>query len=451
MKIKLLSLLVASAIAGAATPAFALDDAAILKRLEKLETQRKADQAEIDALRNKVQQLEGQKGNAVSSDEASKLHEEIVKVDQKATSRIESAKKTIEGERDKLKINGYMSVYGVKSTNKAVDFASGIDNHVGFNSDTIAGIQFDYKMDENLDAVVQLRAEGRNNYEVETPWAFLRYKLTPTTTVRAGRMVAPVYLYADSLDIGYTYPWVRPPVEMYSTSSPLFTGVDLTQSFNFGGWDNSLQVVYGDSDRSTTGSNISTDYTAGLALTFNNAAWTFRTAAFHSENFSVAQFALLPDFLGVGAGSLDYYSAAIRYDDGALLVLVEGRKIATNKKLEKAIADSDGFYTTVGYQLDKFMPYVTWAKAYSTNEKLAPIFIQESLESVGLGLRYNLTNKIVIKGEATKYNHFDGTAGVSTMTTLPGAYAADPANLPTLQKLDQDGATVMSLGVDAIF
>jgi len=450
MKIKLLSLLVASAIAGAATPAFALDDAAILKRLEKLETQRKADQAEIDALRNKVQQLEGQKGNAVSSDEASKLHEEIVKVDQKATSRIESAKKTIEGERDKLKINGYMSVYGVKSTNKVVTLGSGVDNHVGFNSDTIAGLQFDYKLDDQLSAVVQLQAEGRDEFNVDTSWAFLRYKLGPSTTVRAGRMVAPLYLYADSIDVGYTYPWVRPPIEMYSTAALPYTGVDLNQSFNFGNWNNSLQVIYGDitgtQGKGGAKADVSTDYLAGLALTFNNDAWTFRLAAFHFDNFG------LDTSIGQFSGNLDYYSGAVRYDNGALLVLVEGRKVAPTGDVEKfANPETDGFYTTVGYQIDKFMPYATWAKGYSVKEQ--QIYMEQHLESYGLGLRYNLTDKVVIKGEATKYQSFDGTGGVATMSELPvpnlGALA--PGNSAALQKLNDDGATVMSLGVDAIF
>lgn len=437
MKIKLLSILVASAIAGAATPAFALDDAAILKRLEKLENQRKADQTEIDALRSKVQQLESQKGNAVSSDEASKLREEIVKVDQKATSRIESAKKTIEGERDKLKVNGYMSVYGVKANNKAVTLASGVDNHTGFNSDTIAGIQFDYKLDDQLNAVVQLQAEGKNNYELNTPWAFLRYKLTPTTTVRAGRMVLPLYLYADSIDVGYTYPWVRPPIEMYGTASQRFTGVDLTQNFSFAGTNNSVQVLFGDGD----GTQYKSDYLAGLFVTFNYDAWTLRAGELYIDNLAVPGLPL--------SDSIAYQSASLRYDNGGLLWLTEARHINTGKNLELYVPDSDGFYTTLGYQIDKFMPYGTFGKSYTVGE-LPGTSSPVSQQSLGLGLRYNLTDKVVIKGEATKYDHFDGTAGVTA--TLPGVNGVlNPANLPTLNKLDKDGATVMSLGLDAIF
>jgi hypothetical protein len=440
MQRKLVSILIACAVGGMSSSAFSLDDKAVLKRLDQLEAQRKADQAEISALRSKVQQLETQKTGAVSSDEATRLREEIVKVDKKNNSRIESVKKSVEGEREKLKINGYMSVYGVKSTDKNVTLSSGVDNHIGFNSDTIAGIQFDYKMDDKLDAVVQLQAEGRDDYDLDTPWAFLRYKLTPTTSVRAGRMVTPLYLYADSIDVGYTYPWVRPPIEMYSVSSSLYTGVDLIQQFNFGGWNNSVQVLFGDGDGDVSGVSLKSDYQAGLFATFNYDAWTFRAGGSHAENLHIAGTPTST------IDSLDYLSASLRYDNGALLVLAEARRINSDKDIEIWIPDSDGFYTTVGYQIDKFMPYATWAKAYSTNEPQSAQ--RQHQDSIGLGLRYNLTNKVVVKGEATKYDHFDGTAGVTAFSQLPTT-AIERAD--ALRQLDDDGVTIMSLGVDAIF
>lgn len=441
MQRKLISLLIACTVAGIASPAYSLDDKAVLKRLDQLEAQRKADQAEISSLRSKVQQLETQKTGAISSDEATKLREEIVKVDKKAATRVDSVKKSLEGERDKLKINGYMSVYGVKSTDKNVTLSSGVDNHIGFNSDTIAGIQFDYKMDDNLNAVVQIQAEGRDDFDLDTPWAFLRYKLTPTTTVRAGRMVTPLYLYADSIDVGYTYPWVRPPIEMYSVSSPRYTGVDLVQSFDFAGWNNSVQVLFGDGDGDISSTSVKSNYQAALFVTLNHDAWTLRAGQLHAENLTINNVAAYAD-------SVDYLSASLRYDNGSLLVLAEGRRINAGKKLEVLLPDSDGFYTTVGYQIDKFMPYVTWAKAYSIDEPVNMLAPKQSQESVGLGLRYNLTDKVVLKGEATKYDHFDGTAGVSSFAELP---TTPIERTDALQQLDKDGVTIMSLGVDAIF
>lgn len=445
MKKKLLSLLIASACVGVMPSAFAADDAAIMKRLDKLEAQRKADQAEIDALRSKVQQLESQKpaaGTAVSSDEAAKLHEEIVNVDKKAESRVESVKHSIDTEREKLKVNGYMSVYGVKSTDSAVTLGKGIDNHISFSPDSKAAVQFDYQVNSNIDAVVQMQSAGDNDYQLTTPWAFLRYNVSPSTKIRVGRMVAPIYLYADSIDVGYTYPWARPPVEMYGTAPINYQGVDLLQNFNFGHWNNTLQFLYGDNNGDVSGVSVKGNYLAGVGLTLNNDAWTIRTSYTHADNVVIGGGGQ-----SAGPGAIDYLSGAVRFDDGALFALVEGKHVRTNGKLNDSLPTVDGFYTTLGYQIDAFMPYATWAKAYSVDDGNLPTFLKQSQQSLSLGLRYNLTDKVVIKGEATKYSNFDGTPGITSFTDL-GTYLSNPA---ISQRLDQDGVTLMSFGFDAIF
>ena len=453
MKKKLLSLVITSVCMGAIPSAFAADDSAILKRLDQLEAKRKADQAEIEALREKVQKLEQKNSPAaagISSDEAAKLHEEIVNVDKKASSRVDSVKHSIDTEREKLKINGYMSVYGTKSTNKDITANTGIDNHVGFKSDTVAGIQFDYKVNPNIDAVVQIQAAGSDEYQVETNWAFLRYSISPSTKIRAGRMVAPLYLYADSIDVGYTYPWVRPPVEMYGTGPVRYQGIDLLQNFNFAQWNNTLQVFYGDIDSTISTGTTKGDYFAGAALTFNHDAWTVRSSYAYADNVNVSAF-------GSATGSIGYLSGAVRYDDGGLFALIEGKNIRSTGDLNQHLPTIDGFYTTLGYQLNEFFPYATWAKSYSTQDGNitgpTAFLSKQSQESIGLGLRYNLTDKVVLKGEATKYNHFDGTLGIFGFADTRGIATTGgfPGLTSSAQNLDDNGATLMSFGFDAIF
>src|SRR5690606_21735079 len=446
MNKKILSLLIAGVCASAVNPAFAASDAAILKRLDQLEAQRKADQVEIDALRTKLQQLETQKSSAVSSDEAAKLREEIVSVDKKAASRVDSVKRSIDAEREKLKINGYMSVYGTKTTDRAVTMGTGMDNHIGFKSDTVAAIQFDYQVSSNIDAVVQIQSNGSDNYDLTTPWAFLRYNLSPSTKIRAGKMRAPVYLYADSIDVGYTYPWVRPPIEMYGVTPISYQRVDVLYTFNVGRWNNTLQVLFGDADDSNNGIDVRSDYMAGAGLTLNNDAWTVRASYTRADNTSLSGTGS-PTF---GPGAIDYYSAAVRYDNGSVFALVEGKHVKTNDELNTTLPTMDGFYATLGYQFTEFMPYVTWAKTYSVDEGnlVAPFGKPQSQESLGIGLRYNLTDKVVLKGEATKYDNFNGTSGVTNFVNQSASISDSAA---TLQRLDNDGVTVMSFGFDAIF
>src|SRR5665213_3993482 len=81
----------------------------------------------------------------------------------------------------------------------------------------IAG-QVNANFTSRLSAVVQVISQQRydNSYRPTVEWANLKYQVTPDFSVRAGRIVLPVYMVTDSRRIGYANPWVRPPVEVYS-------------------------------------------------------------------------------------------------------------------------------------------------------------------------------------------------------------------------------------------
>jgi hypothetical protein len=51
------------------------------------------------------------------------------------------------------------------------------------------------------------------NYEPELTWAFISYAPVPDMKVRAGRLGWDVYMLSDSRNVGYSYLWVRPPVD----------------------------------------------------------------------------------------------------------------------------------------------------------------------------------------------------------------------------------------------
>lgn len=337
-----------------------------------------------------------------------------------------------------------MSAYSVKTTDSAVQLGSDVSgDDWNFRSDTIAGIQFSYQMNEKTDAVLQLVATGNHNYEVEASWAFLRYAITPNTKVRAGRMAAPLYLYTETIDVGFTYPWVRPPAEIYGVEANRYQGFDVNHDFSLLGWNAGLQWYVGDLDG---GGDMSLKYSSGLGLTVSRGPVTLRGMVTIVEDLKVEQ---LPDST---VDSLTYYTLAARYDDGTWLGIIEGRHYSVDDKLSDFLPSNEAFYATLGYQAGRWMPYVTLAKEYTVEDGTA--FAKTHQESVGLGLRYTLTDKVVLKGEATRYSAFNGTAGSMGLVTLPTTDPRDAAYADTLNilnRLDDDGATVMSIGFDAVF
>lgn len=51
-----------------------------------------------------------------------------------------------------------------------------------------------------------------NTFENSVEWAFLKGRLFPKLIVRAGRLGVDVFMLSEYRNIGFAYPWVRPPV-----------------------------------------------------------------------------------------------------------------------------------------------------------------------------------------------------------------------------------------------
>ncbi len=55
-----------------------------------------------------------------------------------------------------------------------------------------------------------------NTWRPQVQWAHLTYQATSDLSILAGRSVAAPFMLSDTSLVGYTYPWIRPPPELYS-------------------------------------------------------------------------------------------------------------------------------------------------------------------------------------------------------------------------------------------
>ena len=85
-----------------------------------------------------------------------------------------------------------------------------------FGIDTKAGAQVSANMGSGWSAVAQVVADHRadNSYRPQFEWANLKYQFNPNWYVRAGRVVAPVFLVSDYRNVGSP----RPPCTSRTTS-----------------------------------------------------------------------------------------------------------------------------------------------------------------------------------------------------------------------------------------
>ncbi len=104
--------------------------------------------------------------------------------------------------------------------------------------DSRVGVQLNYTLDPQWEAVAQAvakrRAPGSRDAE-NLAWAFLAWRPDSKWTLRAGRTSPDLFLLTDYRDVGFAYPWVRPPVEFYGWM-PIWAmdGVDASRTWTEG-------------------------------------------------------------------------------------------------------------------------------------------------------------------------------------------------------------------------
>ena len=113
----------------------------------------------------------------------------------------------------------------------------GITDDITFETDTRFGLQISSDIADNASVVAQILATGvDSNFNAVVEWAYVDYEFNKYVSLRAGKVKQPVYLVNDYVEVGFAYPWIRPPVEVYYLNNPLNTvnGAELLLSIPLG-------------------------------------------------------------------------------------------------------------------------------------------------------------------------------------------------------------------------
>ena len=322
-----------------------------------------------------------------------------------------------------------------------------IGNNVGFSNDSRLGIQISAKVNPKVDITGQLLASGRfENYDLKADWAFVTYHVNDPLAIRAGKVKLTTFLISDYIEVGYAYPWIRPPQEVYS-ANPISTinGVDMLLRLNMGSATFLFQPYYGTSQGAqalvpqeafalylapapTPGSVVYADFTAdrmyGVNMSLGTDVFTVR-AGYLQTLVSAPTFQVKEDnvtFASIG-GTLDWHN---------VVFYGEYFKREIDGFANFAFPNQKGFYTTLGYRIGKFLPNVTYAKL-DKNTQTGEVGTPLVQASTTLGLRYELGAGAALKMEAQQIKPEAGTRGL-----LIGV----PAN---------DKATIYGVALDVVF
>ncbi|MGA9665427.1 MAG: hypothetical protein WBQ69_03135 [Gallionella sp.] len=282
------------------------------------------------------------------------------------------------------------------------------------NDTRIAG-QLAAQFTPKLSAVLQVDSEfhSGNSYQPEIEFANVRYDVTPDASIRAGRLSLPTFLESENRDIGYTYAWIHPPIEVYRQEPITHAdAVDVTYRLQTGEVGNSIKALYG---RSTFESN---DFVQISDLSSKNLWGIFDTVEYGSTILHVGyqqRETDSEDLLTDENGSLvteSDLSAGVQYDPGNWFLMSEWIQRESTYK-------TGAMYVTGGYRVKKFTPYLTYAQnspgsflpGFPPPSANAVVLANRAQSTVSLGVRWDFIKDTDVKFQYDQVKLSDDSNG----------------------------------------
>lgn len=360
-----------------------------------------------------------------------------------------------------ISINGFGSVVGgINLADKQPDVNEsyfGNDENWSFQPESRFALQVSAPIGEKWSATAQILARGENNFDPRFEWAYVGYKVNDDLKILMGRQRFKLYKYSDYLDVGYAYPWIRPPQGTYAL--PFSSGDGVSAVYTTYSGDLEMTFI-----ASSLGINIP-DYVPTGDVTSDPAELNIEQTGIFSADFVLNDFnfgfnvAYVPDFSynieGVNAAlaPLDALAQSVTgeslpqsirddilvetdkaltygiyfgYDPGPFFILAEFSEFDYDPSI---LADTQSMYVTAGIRQGLWTFHATYGiddNEASSNADAAVTSllgagagaaVKDSLSlqvedstTTSLGVRYDIDTGIALKGDFTLYQNTQGSA-----------------------------------------
>lgn len=164
-----------------------------------------------------------------------------------------------------------------------------------FDQESLVGLQFNKRFSPNWSATAQFvsRPTDSNSnapsYIPTLDWAYATYRPTDSNfEFQAGRKRIPLYYYSDFLYINYSYPWARPPADVYGWPIYSYDGANVSYTKDIGdsGWSLTTNAWLGSRQQDndayatkiyyTTPTNVAWENMLGAYATVSNGTFEVR-------------------------------------------------------------------------------------------------------------------------------------------------------------------------------
>ena len=331
---------------------------------------------------------------------------------------------------------------------------TGYDSDWDFKDESLFAIQVRGDLNEQWSATAQIVARGREDFDPEFAWAYVSWNGGNGWSSKLGRQRIPLFRYSDFLEVGYAFPWLRPPHAVYNFQFSNFDGGSLAYSFGSGSWFSTVSVIGGKNVSSVTIQGAPADQelqslVGGSFETVYNDWLTLRAGYYQADVLIDAQ-ALSPLFSALNGAGFSNVTAALDYNEDAGNFLGFGAEVNhgnwllisefTKVEIEDSFfSDKTQFYVTGGYRFGAWTPTLTYGRREGDAKAeiigllpnvapLAPlragvsqVVFSDDLDAtyVGFGLRWDLSTNIALKADYTRYEN-DGPAAADADSIAAG-------------------------------
>ncbi|TMO82802.1 porin [Pseudoalteromonas spongiae] len=281
------------------------------------------------------------------------------------------------------------------------------NNDLTFKAESILAVQGTYRFNNKLSFTAQLVAKGVDDFKPEFDWYYVTYQANEDWTFMAGRRNIPMYYFSEFAEVGYAYPWMRPPSNLYWWQVTQFDGAHAMYSFEIGDYSNTITAFYGNEYSDDNVEMLYYDKLYGGTARTVNEYWT-DIAGFNwnmSGDFFDLRFVYFQNdrdretiqqdgsispytpfsqqFIGFG-GQVNISDFTILFDMNYV-------------EYDDAVGTEFPTYLiSVVYNIDEFQPYVSYSKADHERSNVPTEDLEEHY-MLSYGLRYDFYSNVAFK------------------------------------------------------
>lgn len=302
----------------------------------------------------------------------------------------------------------------------------GSSDDLSYKTDTLIGLQPTLKISDNFSILFQgiVKNDYKDRVRASVDWGYLKYDANNNIIIKAGRIRTPYFRNSDNLNIGYSNLMIRESVEVYGQIPfSSYNGVEVTYSGLVDKYFYTIQAGYGEEELTVPNhtlnqeANLKIDSLYTLNLTFGTAALQAR-ATYMSADITASSQSLDQLFSGLRTLGLNELVDQYEYKDKkseyfGFGIFLDYKNILFSseygqRRVDSFSRDVHGYYATLGYSFDKFIPFITYAKSkmdditYEANT-VSPILNNllhaqnRAQSSKTIGIKYYINENIDVK------------------------------------------------------